>query len=304
MNHFAKDPPNRIGCEVAQTARDLLSTGVETNTLKRLQTQNAHNKRSATMTRENHQSSRCPCRRLRRLLSVDLCLWDEATRADFSLCSLNIKPQRIGAAMTRYAKYYKKFNQSANFSSPAQQPTNEAGSAESTSLNSKQGSKFCFCCRQTGHVAKNCKSQQEGTDAVAHGTCYICGATGHTSKICREASAKKGTQSSGSLYKFATCFVCSAVGHISAECPQNDRGMYPNGGSCKFCGSVRHLAKDCKPLQKGVPADGSVVGTTSNQDASVSGDVDDALLVASQMHKTKAKEKASKSNKTNKVVKF
>ncbi|RKP22861.1 hypothetical protein SYNPS1DRAFT_19465, partial [Syncephalis pseudoplumigaleata] len=48
-------------------------------------------------------------------------------------------------------------------------------------------------------------------------------------------------------YPFAHCFVCNEQGHLASKCPQNDRGVYPNGGCCRFCGSIRHLSKDCKP---------------------------------------------------------
>lgn len=54
----------------------------------------------------------------------------------------------------------------------------------------------------------------------------------------------------GDAYPYATCFICKEVGHISKDCPQNERGLYPNGGCCLECGSVRHLRKDCPEKQK------------------------------------------------------
>jgi hypothetical protein len=34
-------------------------------------------------------------------------------------------------------------------------------------------------------------------------------------------------------------------GHIARQCPDNPKGLYPNGGNCKLCGDVTHLRKDC-----------------------------------------------------------
>lgn len=45
---------------------------------------------------------------------------------------------------------------------------------------------------------------------------------------------------------YAKCFVCDGKGHLAGQCPENTKGLYPNGGGCRFCGQVDHLAKDCK----------------------------------------------------------
>lgn len=34
------------------------------------------------------------------------------------------------------------------------------------------------------------------------------------------------------------------------KCPDNPKGLYPNGGACKFCSSVEHYARDCPERQK------------------------------------------------------
>ncbi|KAF9896493.1 hypothetical protein BX616_007334, partial [Lobosporangium transversale] len=99
----------------------------------------------------------------------------------------------------------------------------------------KANASICFACRKTGHSAKNCK---ETTGEV--GMCYSCGSLEHTTKDCRKLSKD------GNKFKFATCFVCKEQGHLAGKCPKNEKGLYPNGGSCRFCGKVDHLAKDCK----------------------------------------------------------
>lgn len=48
---------------------------------------------------------------------------------------------------------------------------------------------------------------------------------------------------------YAKCYVCNQDGHLSGQCPKNERGLYPNGGSCVICQQVDHYAKDC-PVTK------------------------------------------------------
>lgn len=58
-------------------------------------------------------------------------------------------------------------------------------------------------------------------------------------------SALAASPSSAAGFPHAQCFVCGEKGHLSRACPDNPRGLYPNGGSCKMCGSVEHFLKDC-----------------------------------------------------------
>ncbi len=46
-------------------------------------------------------------------------------------------------------------------------------------------------------------------------------------------------------FPFATCFICKERGHLTRSCPDNPRGLYPQGGGCKQCGSVEHLSANC-----------------------------------------------------------
>ncbi|KAI9004791.1 hypothetical protein BC832DRAFT_531692 [Gaertneriomyces semiglobifer] len=117
----------------------------------------------------------------------------------------------------------------------------------------------CFLCRNKGHSIKSCpkaegnqstavvESDPAATDATAatSGICYKCGSSQHTSSKCTKLVDPKNP------YPFAHCFVCNNKGHLAGQCEKNDRGLYPNGGSCKYCGSVRHFAKDCKPSNQG-----------------------------------------------------
>ncbi|KAI5638449.1 hypothetical protein NE865_08914 [Phthorimaea operculella] len=69
------------------------------------------------------------------------------------------------------------------------------------------------------------------------GVCFKCGSTEHRQFECKVQRDKE--------FRFATCFICKEPGHIARQCPDNPKGLYPNGGSCKLCGDVTHLRKDC-----------------------------------------------------------
>lgn len=69
-----------------------------------------------------------------------------------------------------------------------------------------------------------------------------CGSSNHTLSKCRKPRGKANS------LPFASCFVCKGTGHLASTCPQNEKGVYPNGGSCGLCNKVDHLARDC-PLR-------------------------------------------------------
>lgn len=100
--------------------------------------------------------------------------------------------------------------------------------------------KTCFHCRQTGHLVAECPVVQKTDMGV--GNCYKCGSSEHTTKHCT------GKSTSDAAFPFAKCFICLETGHIARECPDNPKGLYPNGGGCKICGSVEHFRRDCPQL--------------------------------------------------------
>ncbi|XP_038222580.1 zinc finger CCHC domain-containing protein 9-like [Zerene cesonia] len=97
----------------------------------------------------------------------------------------------------------------------------------------------CYNCRKGGHNLSDCpdlKSNIPGVDS-ADGVCFKCGSTEHRQNECKVQRDKE--------FRFATCFICREPGHLARQCPDNPKGLYPNGGSCKLCGDVTHLRKDC-----------------------------------------------------------
>jgi len=102
----------------------------------------------------------------------------------------------------------------------------------------REASKVCFHCRVPGHGMSDCPVLKEDYEQGAD-ICFKCGSTEHAAKVC---SAK---MEPGQEFAFAKCFVCGETGHLSNACPDNPRGLYPNGGCCGICGSVEHFKKDC-----------------------------------------------------------
>nr|CAB3267893.1 ZF(CCHC)-16 zinc finger protein [Phallusia mammillata] len=105
-------------------------------------------------------------------------------------------------------------------------------------IRKNDASKVCFHCRMPGHGMADCPMVK---DDVEQGTdiCFKCGSTEHRSSVCT-AKVTKGKE-----FTFAKCFVCGETGHLSKSCPDNPRGLYPDGGCCQLCGSVEHYKKDC-----------------------------------------------------------
>ncbi|CAK1555748.1 unnamed protein product [Leptosia nina] len=97
----------------------------------------------------------------------------------------------------------------------------------------------CYNCRKGGHNLSDCpdlRSNIPGVDS-ADGVCFKCGSTEHRQNECKVQRDKE--------FRFATCFICRETGHLARQCPDNPKGLYPNGGCCKLCGDVTHLRKDC-----------------------------------------------------------
>ncbi|XP_012144416.1 uncharacterized protein LOC100880872 [Megachile rotundata] len=138
----------------------------------------------------------------------------------------------------------------------------------------------CFHCRKSGHNLSDCpelQSEQAGT-----GICFKCGSTEHTHFECKVA---KPTE-----FRYATCFICREQGHIAKQCPDNPKGVYPQGGCCKICGDVTHLKKDCPDLIKEKEENTITVNTIANTDIE---SLENSKIVPNE-----------KDDKSKKIVKF
>ncbi|XP_023947058.2 MATH and LRR domain-containing protein PFE0570w [Bicyclus anynana] len=101
----------------------------------------------------------------------------------------------------------------------------------------------CYNCRKGGHNLSDCPDLKANIPGAgtAEGVCFKCGSTEHRQFECKVQRDKE--------FRFATCFICKEAGHIARQCPDNPKGLYPNGGSCKLCGDVTHLRKDCPTVK-------------------------------------------------------
>lgn len=165
----------------------------------------------------------------------------------------------------------------------------ERRKAEKTLARSKK--LVCFNCREPGHMLADCpQTETVKVEAMptAAGHCFKCGSLEHTSKDCKSKLKRENA------YRFAVCFICKQEGHLAKACPDNPKGLYPNGGGCVFCGSVEHLKRDCprkaeKDLRQGVKV----------------GMINDAGLEEEDSHVSISRKKKSKPlNKPKKVVAF
>ncbi|XP_012236984.1 putative uncharacterized protein DDB_G0289263 [Bombus impatiens] len=139
----------------------------------------------------------------------------------------------------------------------------------------------CFHCRKSGHNLSDCP--ELGSEQAGTGICFKCGSTEHTHFECKVAKPME--------FRYATCFICREQGHIAKQCPDNPKGIYPQGGACKICGDVTHLKKDCPDLIKGKEENTITVNTIANGNLeSLGGDINSI------------DEKDNK--KTKKIVKF
>ena len=140
--------------------------------------------------------------------------------------------------------------------------------------NSKNKTVVCYQCRQPGHTIAECPNKEKNNSSKAidnddefaavssslpsSSICYKCGSTEHSLAQCpkRKMNNKRKQRNGGDGddgaeddeledLPFATCFLCKQKGHLVSSCPQNQRGIYVNGGCCRICGSQQHRATDC-----------------------------------------------------------
>lgn len=102
--------------------------------------------------------------------------------------------------------------------------------------------KQCLLCKKFGHTLNECTQRED--DDMHINICYNCGKKDHTLKTCPRPVTDE------TKMKFAKCFICKKRGHMSKNCPENDKGIYPYGGSCYFCGSKMHKKQDCTEHRK------------------------------------------------------
>lgn len=169
--------------------------------------------------------------------------------------------------MTRYTKFKKSFNPSA-VSTGGQQPAGvQKHSTKPFNKSFERGAGYaevskalnCLKCRRPGHKMRDCPENKSTPEY-----CYNCGESEHSTKQCPMPFTN---------YSHALCFLCDTKGHLASACPKNDRGVYPNGGSCHYCGSIKHLARNCRPAQSAT--NGNEVIISASLTAGTNPEIDD-----------------------------
>ncbi|KNC79231.1 hypothetical protein SARC_08366 [Sphaeroforma arctica JP610] len=149
--------------------------------------------------------------------------------------------------MTRFARYgHKKVSNATPWSAlkGGQQPEKNMTKAERDNMRRRerrQKGKPCYNCRGMGHASAKCPEKVEGGQVL----CYRCGSNEHNIHAC-----KKKMQQGEAEFPFAVCYICKQKGHLTRACPDNPKGLYPNGGGCKTCQSVEHLSQNCPEKNK------------------------------------------------------
>lgn len=140
----------------------------------------------------------------------------------------------------------------------------ERRKAEKTLAREKK--KVCFHCRKAGHMLSECPDLNKDASTNGTGICFKCGSTEHTHFECKVTK--------GEEFKFASCFICREQGHIARQCPDNPKGLYPQGGGCRICGDVTHLKKDCPQLQQEKEDNAVFLKTISSGNLEIDEDTD------------------------------
>lgn len=129
-------------------------------------------------------------------------------------------------------------------------PRSEARRLKRKSI--READKDCYVCRQPGHLSQDCPRNANGGEKGAGGRiCYRCGRIDHSLKECKKLPVKvqkrkredsvsdsEDESKNQEFLPYAKCYVCQKSGHLAGTCPENERGMYPNGGGCKLCGNL------------------------------------------------------------------
>lgn len=128
----------------------------------------------------------------------------------------------------------------------SQNPRSEARRLKRKAI--RESDKECFVCRQTGHLSQDCPQNVQNESTDARRICYRCGRIDHSLKDCKKPPTKQKRKHHDNnegddeevreqeYLPYAKCYVCRESGHLAGFCPQNDRGIYPNGGGCQLCG--------------------------------------------------------------------
>ena len=74
-----------------------------------------------------------------------------------------------------------------------------------------------FSCGKSGHISRDCPSEQKGRGGGGGGACYECGEEGHLARDCPDKPRGGGGGGRG-----GACYECGEEGHLARDCPDRD----------------------------------------------------------------------------------
>lgn len=79
----------------------------------------------------------------------------------------------------------------------------------------KRGTQICYFCGSNDHSLKDCSDYQGDESNLPYAKCFICNESGHLSRNC-------SSNNHGLYPKGGCCHVCGEITHLARNCPKRE----------------------------------------------------------------------------------